>query len=177
MDATRSSARSLSSADVEASRPAGEHDIARIVELAHVMRAELSVMKGGAIWLQREAWPEPLADAYRALLERDDARAGRRDHRRRRARLRRRVVEPLRSGDRLGVVTDLFVEEEAREVGIGEAIMDDLVAFCTERECIGIDGLALPGHRATKNFFEEHHFTARMLTMHHRLTAEPEPDG
>ena len=52
---------------------------------------------------------------------------------------------------------------------MGEAIMDDLVAFCVERGCIGIDGLALPGHRATKNFFEEHHFTARMLTMHHRL--------
>jgi GNAT superfamily N-acetyltransferase len=160
---------------VEASRPAGEHDIARIVELAHVMRAELSVMKGGAIWLQREAWPEPLAGAYRALLERDDARLvvgtiddvvlG----------FGAAVIEPLRSGDRLGVVADLFVEEEAREVGIGEAIMDDLVEFCTERECIGVDGLALPGHRATKNFFEEHHFTARMLTMHHRLTAEPEP--
>jgi GNAT superfamily N-acetyltransferase len=158
---------------VEASRPAGELDIARIVELAGVMRAELSVMKGGAIWLQREAWPEPLDDAYRALIERDDALVvvgtiddvvlG----------FGAALVESLRSGDSLGVVTDLFVEEDAREVGIGEEIMDDLVAFCTERGCIGIDGFALPGHRATKNFFEEHHFTARMLTMHHRLTPAP----
>jgi GNAT superfamily N-acetyltransferase len=158
---------------VEASRLAGEHDIARIVELAHVMRAELSVMKGGAIWLQREAWPEPLDGAYRTLIERDDALVvvgtidgyvlG----------FGAAVIEPLRSGDRLGVVTDLFVEEPAREVGIGEAIMDDLIGFCTHRDCIGIDGLALPGHRATKNFFEEHHFTARMLTMHHRLGPTP----
>jgi ribosomal protein S18 acetylase RimI-like enzyme len=146
------------------------------VELAYVMRAELSVMKGGAIWLQREAWPEPLDAAYRALIERnetlvvvgtiDDVVLG----------FGAALVEPLRSGDSLGVITDLFVEEAAREVGIGEAIMDDLVAFCTERGCIGIDGSALPGHRATKNFFEEHHFTARMLTMHHPLDFDPDPD-
>jgi GNAT superfamily N-acetyltransferase len=158
---------------VEASRAAGEHDIARIVELAVVMRAELSVMKGGAIWLQREAWPEPLEDSYRVLLERDDTLVvvgtiddvvlG----------FGAALIEPLRSGDALGVLTDLFVEEPAREVGIGEAIIDDLIAFCGERGCVGIDGLALPGHRATKNFFEEHRFTARMLTMHHRLTREP----
>ena len=29
--------------------------------------------------------------------------------------------------------------------------------------------LALPGHRATKNFFEGQHFTARALVMHRRL--------
>jgi GNAT superfamily N-acetyltransferase len=75
----------------------------------------------------------------------------------------------LRSGAALGTVTDLFVEDAAREVGVGERIIDDLVAFCIERGCIGIDAAALPGHRATKNFFEEHHFTARLLTMHHRL--------
>jgi GNAT superfamily N-acetyltransferase len=162
---------------VEASRPAGEHDIARIVELAHVMRAELSVMKGGATWFQREAWPEPLDDAYRTLIDRDDALVvvgtiddyvlG----------FGVALIEPLRSGDRLGVVTDLFVEEPAREVGIGEAIMDDVIAFCTDRGCIGIDGLALPGHRATKNFFEEHHFTARLLTMHHRLGPSAAPES
>ena len=37
------------------------------------MRAELGAMRGGALWAEREAWPEPLDDAYRALLERDDA--------------------------------------------------------------------------------------------------------
>jgi len=36
---------------VEGSRAAGEADIARIVELALVMRAELSVMRGGELWL------------------------------------------------------------------------------------------------------------------------------
>ena len=171
MAATRSSARSRSSADVEGSRPAGEHDIASIVELAVAMRAELAALRGGNLWVEREAWPEPLEDTYRALLARDDARVvvgtidnvvlG----------FGAVVVERLRSGANLGVVTDLFVDEGAREVGVGEGIIDDLIAFCAERGCIGIDAIALPGHRATKNFFEEHRFTARALTMHRRLEA------
>lgn len=154
---------------MEGSRPAGEHDIATIVELAVAMRAELEAIRGGTLWVEREAWPLPLAESYRALLARDDAQVvvgtiddivlG----------FGAVVVEQLRSGANLGIVTDLFVDEGARAVGIGEGIIDDLIAFCTARGCIGIDAIALPGHRATKNFFEEHHFTARALTMHHLL--------
>ena len=154
---------------MEGSRPAGEHDIVAIVELAVAMRAELAAIRGGELWVEREAWPEPLDESYRALLARDDALVvvgtiddvvlG----------FGVVVVEQLRSGSHLGVVTDLFVDEGAREVGVGEGIIDDLIAFCSDRGCVGIDAIALPGHRATKNFFEEHHFTARALTMHHRL--------
>jgi hypothetical protein len=46
---------------------------------------------------------------------------------------------------------------------------DDLVAFCATRGCTGIDALALPGHRTTKNFFEGFGFTARALVMHREL--------
>ncbi|MEX1007489.1 MAG: GNAT family N-acetyltransferase [Acidimicrobiia bacterium] len=157
---------------MEGSRPAGEHDIAPIVELAVAMRAELAAIRGGALWVEREAWPEPLDDSYRALLARDDTRVvvgtiddvvlG----------FGAVVVERLRSGAHLGIVTDLFVDEGAREVGVGEGIIDHLIVFCAERGCVGIDATALPGHRATKNFFEEHHFTARALTMHRRLTPD-----
>jgi GNAT superfamily N-acetyltransferase len=158
---------------VEGSRPAGDHDIPRIVELATLMRAELAPMKGGALWLEQAAWPEPLEHSYRALLRRDDARVvvgtiddvvlG----------FGVMLVESLRSGARLGVITDVFVEEGAREVGVGEVIIDDLLAFCSDHDCIGIDAYALPGHRAAKNFFEEQHFTARLLTMHRRLSPGP----
>jgi GNAT superfamily N-acetyltransferase len=157
---------------VESTRPATAADITRVVELAHLMRAELAPMKGGATWLGRDAWPEPLADAYRELLASDNACVvvgtiddvvlG----------FGAVLVETLRSGARLGVVTDLFVEPDARQVGVGEEIVGALIAFCTEHECVGIDALALPGHRAAKNFFEEHHFTARMLVMHRRLERE-----
>ncbi len=154
---------------MESSRPATAADIPRVVELAHLMRAELSVMRGGELWEVREAWPEPLEDAYDALLTRDEALlvVGTIDdvvvgH-------GAVVVELLRSGARLGVVTDLYVEPEAREVGVGEAMADALVAHCDGRRCIGIDAPALPGHRAAKNFFEAHGFTARALVMHRRL--------
>jgi len=66
------------------------------------------------------------------------------------------------------------VEPEAREVGVGEAMADALVAHCDDRRCIGIDAPALPGHRAAKNFFEAHGFTARALVMHRRLDPAPE---
>ena len=154
---------------MEASRPATADDIPRVVELAELMRAELGSMRGGALWLEREAWPEPLADAYDALLTRDDALLtvgtiddvvlG----------FGAVVVEQLRSGVRLGVVTDLYVEPEAREVGVGEVLIGTLVAHCRAAGCIGVDAAALPGHRAAKNFFETHGFTARALTMHRRL--------
>jgi GNAT superfamily N-acetyltransferase len=154
---------------VEACRPATADDIPQVVELARAMRAELSPMRGGALWLDRDAWPEPLEHAYGALLGEDDALllvgtiddvvVG----------FGAAVVEVLRSGTRLGVVTDLFVEPEAREVGVGEVLADALVDRCRAAGCTGVDATALPGHRAAKNFFEAHGFTARALTMHHRL--------
>jgi GNAT superfamily N-acetyltransferase len=154
---------------VEGCRAAGDHDLARIVELAVAMRAELSAMKGGAMWLQREGQREPLEASYRELLSGDDAQVvvgtiddvvlG----------FGVAVVQALPSGTSLGVITDLFVEQEAREVGIGEQMITDLLTFCRDRGCVGIDAFALPGHRAAKNFFEEQHFTARLLTMHRPL--------
>jgi ribosomal protein S18 acetylase RimI-like enzyme len=154
---------------VEASRPATADDIPRVVELAALMREELGAMRGGALWLAREAWPEPLEDAYDAVLAREDAQllVGTLDDVV--IAFGAVVVEQLRSGARHGVITDLFVEEPAREVGVGEILIDALVAHCRQRGCVSVDALALPGHRAAKNFFEGHGFTARALTMHRRL--------
>ena len=50
-----------------------------------------------------------------------------------------------------------------------------IVEFCAERGCVGVDALALPGHRAAKNFFETHGFTARSLVMHRTLVHPPAP--
>ena len=154
---------------MESSRPAAPADIPLIVELARLMRAELSAMRGGALWEAREAWPEPLDTAYTELVGRadalvvvgtiDDVVIG----------YGAVVVETLRSGARLGVVTDLFVEEGARAVGVGEAMANALVAHCESLGCVGVDAPALPGHRAAKNFFETHGFTARALVMHRHL--------
>jgi GNAT superfamily N-acetyltransferase len=159
---------------VESSRPASAEDIPRVVELAELMRAELGAMRGGPLWLERAAWAAPLDVAYGALLGRDDALllVGAIDDAV--IAFAAAVVEELRSGARLGVITDLFVEPEAREVGVGEVLADALVEHCRAEGCVGVDAAALPGHRAAKNFFETHGFTARALTMHRRL-ADPDP--
>ncbi|HEX5586703.1 MAG TPA: GNAT family N-acetyltransferase [Acidimicrobiia bacterium] len=154
---------------VEASRTAVVGDLARIVELAQLLRVELNAMKGGELWLRREAWPEPLRESYANLIDADDTLVvvGTIDD----AIIGYGVVviETLRSSAQLGVITDLFVEPGARAVGIGECMALQLIAFCIDHGCIGIDALALPGHREAKNFFERNGFTARALTMHRRL--------
>jgi GNAT superfamily N-acetyltransferase len=161
---------------LEACRPAASPDLERIAALAREMQAELEAMRGGAVWAAREARPEPLIDGYAALLDRDDARlivgtiddviVG----------FGAAQIEQLRDGTVLGVVTDLFVEPPARAIGVGETINNDLISFFRAHQCIGIDAWALPGHRATKNFFEESGFTARAIIMHHRLArSDDEP--
>jgi ribosomal protein S18 acetylase RimI-like enzyme len=158
---------------VESARPATAEDIPRVVELAGLMRAELAGMRGGRLWLERDAWPEPLEDAYDTLLARDEALLLLGAYDGAVVGFAAVVVEQLRSGARLGVITDLFVEAEAREVGVGEVLADELVAHCTALGCVGVDATALPGHRAAKNFFEAHGFTARALAMHHRIDPDP----
>ena len=81
-------------------------------------------------------------------------------------------LEPLRDGRLLGVIDELFVEPEARSIGVGDAVVEELLGFFTAHGCIGADALALPGNRATKNFFEQHGFVARSLVMHRSLDSE-----
>ena len=126
-------------------------------------------MRGGEIWKARESRSEPIEHGLEALLEDTNARMVV-------ATIDEVVVgyavvrlEHLGDGSVLGVIDDIFVEEGARQVGLGEAMINDLMAWCEERGCVGMDAMALPGHRATKNFFEESGFTARKLVMHHRF--------
>ncbi len=134
------------------------------------MRAELARERGGAVWLLRGAHPEPLDVSYGALLGRadawvlvgtlDDVVVG----------FGAATVQPLTDASLLGVVSDLYVEPDAREVGVGESLANALVERCAEVGCIGVDATALPGMRASKNFFETHGFVARALVMHKPLT-------
>jgi ribosomal protein S18 acetylase RimI-like enzyme len=78
-------------------------------------------------------------------------------------------VELLRTGEILGQVSDIWVDPEARGVGLGESLIGSIISWCTERNCVGIDSMALPGNRATKNFFETFGFKARLLTVHKPL--------
>jgi GNAT superfamily N-acetyltransferase len=153
----------------EGCRPARPGDVPRLAELNRAVIAELEPMRGGAVWKAREARPEPLEEGLAALLDEGDARVVV-------ATIDEVVVgyavvhlEHLGDGSILGVIDDIFVEEGARQVGLGELMIDDLMTWCEDRKCAGMDAMALPGHRATKNFFEESGFTARQLVMHHHF--------
>jgi ribosomal protein S18 acetylase RimI-like enzyme len=157
---------------VEAVRPAVGADLPRIVELCLLARAELSVQRGGWIWSRREARPEPVDTSLGRAV--DDAEqclvVGE---------LGGYVVgyglarlESLHDGSRLGVVEDLYTEAPFRELGLGEAMMDELVAFCRQQRCVGVDSLALPGDRETKNFFEGFGLKARALLVHRSFIDE-----
>jgi GNAT superfamily N-acetyltransferase len=154
---------------VEQARRALAEDVARVAELARAARAEMAPNRGGALFLARESRDEPLEEGLASELKADDhaVLVGTIDD----AIIGYAVVraEKLRTGDTLGVVTDLFVESEARAVGVGEAMMEAILEWCNEQGCNAVDAFALPGDRQTKNFFEESGFTARLLVMHHRL--------
>ncbi|HLY83502.1 MAG TPA: GNAT family N-acetyltransferase [Acidimicrobiales bacterium] len=154
---------------MEAARSATAADLPRLAELWRDARAELGPMRGGQLLLAHGGRVEPVEKSLLADLD-DPERglwvgtidetvigyaAGR--------------VEDLDDRTRLGVITELFVEPDARAVGVGEAMMATMLVWFADRRCEGVDAVALPGHRATKNFFEDFGFTARLLVMHHRL--------
>jgi GNAT superfamily N-acetyltransferase len=154
---------------VEAARPATIDDVGSIVEMSRAMRAELASYRGGDLWAREQKAAELDAAVVASTIEAADAAVlvGSIDDVVLGFGICRAVT--LADGARIGVISELFVEPGAREVGVGETLVDRIVAWCTEHECIGIDATALPGHRAAKNFFEEHGFVARSLTMHRAL--------
>ena len=144
---------------MEAARPARAGDREQINELRAQFFAELSAYRGGALWVrERESATRP--DESVAFVGTFDGTI-----------VGYGLIEvtELRDGERLGKVTELFVEPDAREVGVGETLLSMVLEWCREHRCSGIDATALPGHRAAKNFFEEQGFVARSLTMHREL--------
>jgi GNAT superfamily N-acetyltransferase len=153
---------------VEAARSATPDDLPVLVHLAGEARRELGPMRGGSVFLRREARRDDEAE-LRALLGNPGAAAwiGTIDG----VPVGYAVagVVVLHDGERLAVIDDLFVEPEARGVGVGEALMDLVVGWAEESGCVGVDAIALPGNRDTKNFFERFGLTARAIVVHRNL--------
>jgi GNAT superfamily N-acetyltransferase len=148
----------------EAARSAAHDDLPRLAELTRLLAQELAAMRGGPLWTERERRID--SDALDAILDDDRHRlvAGTVDEVIVGYGVAR--VETLDGGRLHGVIDELFVEPEARGIGVGEAVLEELLAFLRDCNCHTFDALALPGHRAAKNFFEEAGFTARLLVMH-----------
>jgi GNAT superfamily N-acetyltransferase len=124
-----------------AARRAAEADLPRVAELIAEAIEEQRAARGGALFARREARADTSPAGLAALL----------------------------ADGSVAYVDEIYVEAGARGVGVGEALMDALVAWATAEECFGIDALVLPGNRESKNFFETFGLTARVITVHRAL--------
>lgn len=152
-------------------RPARASDLAELARLDALAREHLGGHRGGETYLVTAARPSPAEASLAEDLEHPDrcvlvgslSETG--------SVLGYAVAEAitLRDGRSIADISELFVEPDARGVGIGEVLMEQLVEWATARGCFGIDARALPGDRSTKNFFESFGLVARAIVVHRDL--------
>ena len=148
---------------MEAARRATPADADRLQELGAAFVAELAAQeRGGRVFATRELDQDLFDNPAVYVGTYDDVVIGFGTGR----------TELLNDGAVLGIIDALYVEPEGRGVGVGEAMMGELLAWFRSQKCIGVDAMALPGMRETKNFFEESGFSARLLVVHHRLAPD-----
>lgn len=143
-------------------RAASPEDLASVAALRAEALSELSQLRGGLLYAAREAiaLPEPVEPGRPLWVgELDGVVVGYTAAR----------TDSLPDGGRLGIIEAVYVTPACRAVGVGEAMIELAIAWCRDQGCSGVDAVALPGGRATKNFFEESGFSARLLVMHRAL--------
>lgn len=74
---------------------------------------------------------------------------------------------PQGNDEKIGSIRLVFVEEQARQVAVGEAMRDLAMDMLRAKGISKFDAHVLPGHRLAKNFFEAGGFSARSIVMHH----------
>jgi ribosomal protein S18 acetylase RimI-like enzyme len=149
-------------------RPAAPADVPELTRLYRRLADEMVALK--AVWVVTEGLPEPVEDAFETAIAAgcswvsvgslDDAPVGF-------LLGRSEALLPQAGGERVAAVRLIYTEPEAREVGVGEALMS---GFLDARRAEGyryFDAHVSPGHRLAKNFFESNGFKARHIVMHH----------
>jgi ribosomal protein S18 acetylase RimI-like enzyme len=149
-------------------RLAEESDLETIEGLYRRLEKEMTGLH--AMWPLADGLDEPVADSLREALDSD-----------------RTVlvvgeiegypfgfllarVEPMlaQAGrEQIGAIRLIYVDDEAREVALGEAMRELTLGILRDRGITKFDAHVLPGHRLAKNFFEAGGFAARSITMHH----------
>ena len=156
---------------MEAARPAQAEELPRLAELAAAAAAEIAAFRGGELLtggLHRE-YPASVRsglETYHAADDRlllagtlHDSIVGL-------AAVRARTDPPVGSFDLL------YVEADARGVGVGAAIVEAGTDWLRRAGCSGVDIVALPGARDTKQFLEGAGLVARLIVMHRAIGKE-----
>jgi GNAT superfamily N-acetyltransferase len=150
---------------MEAARPARAEDRQACTRLLAQALVGAAAMRGGAALIGDatpvtllERWTTP-GDAHLLVGEYDRVVVG----------LAAVSVSHPAASRRAGLIECCYVEAGARGVGVGTALLEAAVAWCTSSDCADVDALALPGDRTTKQRLEAAGFTARLLTLSRRL--------
>lgn len=146
-------------------RPARESDLPVLLHLYRELEAEMQPLSD--MWTPADGLPEPveaalardLEEAHVFIGEIDDYPFGF---------MIARIEEllPQAEGMRVAAIRFVFVDPDAREVGVGEAMRDLALETFREQGISRFDAHVLPGHRLVKNFFEQGGFSARSIVMH-----------
>jgi GNAT superfamily N-acetyltransferase len=152
---------------MESTRPAGEGDLALCAAMLDRALVDVRAQRGGAT-LVGAVTPEQLLGRWRAGGGAAEGAAtfylGEFNH----------VVVGLAAATAAprpgmpglsGRIECYYVDEGARGVGVGSALLSSLVQWCRTLGCQDVDALALPGDRASKQRLEAAGFTARLLTL------------
>lgn len=153
---------------IVSARPAVASDLAALAQLYGGLEAEMTEVH--PMWPLADGLGDPLENAWRLLLDDPDtvivigeidgypfgflvARI--------------EDLLPRAAGERVGSIRLVFVDPPARQVGVGEAMLDLVLGQLRSRSISKFDAHVLPGHRLVKNFFESGGFSARSIVMHH----------
>ena len=149
-------------------RAATRRDLDELVRLYRGLEFEQTELR--PLWRLADGLPEPIEEAFEGILASgdpllwvgslDDVVVG----------FLWATIDPLlpqAGGRRVGTIRLIYVEPDARGVGVGEAMMRAAMGELRGRGLRLFDAKVSPGHRAAKNFFESHGFSARLIVMHH----------
>ena len=151
-----------------AARPATEADLPELLRLYALLEDEMEALRG--LWKEADGLPAPIDDSLARAVEDPDTFVyiGTADD----------VpfgfilgystgLLPQAEGERMATIKLVFTEEEARGVGVGEAMRDTIMEEFRSTGHRWFDAHVLPGHRLAKNFFEAGGFSARFIIMNH----------
>ena len=151
-----------------AARPATADDLPELVRLYGLLEAEMEALRG--LWKEADGLPAPIDETLAEAVADPETlvfigtgdgvpfgftlgySSG---------------LLPQANGERRATIKLVFTEEEARGVGVGEAMRDAIMAEFRAQGHRWFDAHVLPGHRLAKNFFEAGGFSARFIIMNH----------
>ena len=138
-------------------RHATTDDLAVIIELDATAREVVASQRGGRSWLVEHA-PARFLHADELI---DHSWVGTVDEHV--VGFLRCTLEDVPQHGLVCSVERVFVDENARELGFGDALLQQAIDYATNLGCVAIEGNALPGDRETKNLYERAGIVARKI--------------